>query len=348
MNTKSVRSITIGAMVAMLTLFGGAGVARAEEYPPATIVESGPDYTTPENLPTDTLAAKIESESTAIVQAVDKGDGWLAAAMVLSLLVWLARKGGARFLPDGGAGSSAVVVWLGRLKRWMASGEGGVTLTLLGAACAGLITVLASHIPFGWVWVTTTFKVGLASMGGWVGAQKLFSEEARAKREARAETTGKIASGFSPTPPALAFAILLLLPGAAFGQAQLAQVTAAQTGLSGALLSGSPQTAAIAMNNPQSSVSYDQLTLAWTAVAGTSTTMTVTCTGSLDQGQTFRPIERCADGTTFTCTAATWSYDLTTQTSALINIPSNYWAIKCVFAATGTGTITVTGVKNTI
>lgn len=344
-----------GALVALVIL--GATNAHGQDYPPPTMPESGPvehvptgpDYQTPENLPADTLLAEVEKESTAIVKAVDQGDWWMAAALVLSLAVWLARKGAARFLPDGGAGSSKFSLWLGRLKRWTASGEGGVVLTILGAGLTGLLTVLASQLPFGWVWLSTTLKVGLASMGGFVGLKKTLSRAAVVERQERRETTDQVKAGMSPAPTApLVLALLMLLPGAAFAQAQLVQVTAAQTGLSGAILSGSPQTAAISMLNPAAPVSYNQLTIGWVAVVGTSTAMTVTCTGSVDLGTTYKPIERCSDGTTFSCTAATWSYDLTTQTSGLINIPTNYTHMKCVFTATGTGTVTVTGVKNTV
>lgn len=141
---------------------------------------------------------------------------------------------------------------------------------------------------------------------------------------------------------------LVLAPALAFGQSQLTQITTTDTGLTDAALSGGATTSAIKMLNTASSVSFNQLTLAWTATAGTSTTMTVTCQGSVNGGTTYRAIERCADGSTFTCTAATWSYDLTTQTSGLLNVPSNYTHMKCTFTATGTGTVTVTGVKNTI
>lgn len=332
-------AFAIGSLVAIIVL--GASRAHGQDYPPPTMPESGPveeipagpDYQTPENLPADTLLAEVEKESTAIVRAVDQGDWWMAAALVLSLAVWLARKGAARFLPDEGTP--------GRLKRWVASGEGGVVLTLLGAGLTGLLTVLASRIPFGLVWVTTTLKVGLASMGGFVGLKKTLSRAAVVERQERREK-----SGMSPAP--LVLALLMLLPSLAGAQAQLAEITAVQTGLSAAVLSGSPQTAAISMLNQSAPVSYNQLTLGWAVTAGTSTTMTVTCTGSVDKGATYKAIERCSDGTTFSCTAATWSYDISTQTSGLINIPSNYTHMKCTFTATGTGTVTVTGVKNTV
>ena len=140
---------------------------------------------------------------------------------------------------------------------------------------------------------------------------------------------------------------LLLIPVLAVGQSwPLLYITASQTGVSAAALSGGVTTSAIPMGSPSSSVPYNQLTLSWSATVGSSTTMTVTCTGSVDGGSNYRAIERCADGSTYTCTAATWSYDLTTQTAGLINIPSNYSHIKCTFTATGTGT--VTGAKGVV
>lgn len=140
--------------------------------------------------------------------------------------------------------------------------------------------------------------------------------------------------------------LLLLAPALALAQSwPPSYLTSTQTGVAGRALAGGVTTSAITMNTPSSSVPYNQLALSWVAVAGTSTTMTVTCKGTVD-GTNYRAIQRCADGATYTCTEATWSYDLTTQTSGILNIPSSYTGLKCTFTATGTGTVTVTGVKS--
>ncbi len=141
---------------------------------------------------------------------------------------------------------------------------------------------------------------------------------------------------------------LVLFPALAFGQAQLKQITASQLGLSAAALSGGVTSTPVYLLNQSSAVSFNQVTFQLGVTKGTSSTMTATCAGSVDYGVTYRSIERCADGTTFTCTAATWSYDLTTQTSFLLNVPVNYTHLKCTFTATGTGTLTATAVLNTI
>lgn len=143
------------------------------------------------------------------------------------------------------------------------------------------------------------------------------------------------------------FLALTLFAGHAAAQAQLSQLTAAQVGVNGAALSGSPESAAMSMLNQSSKDAWNQLTLDMTVTAGTSTTLTVTCKGTSD-GTNYRAIQRCADGTTMTCTAKTWSYDLTAQTSFLLNLPTNYVAVKCTFSAAGTGTIVVRAVRGRI
>ena len=93
---------------------------------------------------------------------------------------------------------------------------------------------------------------------------------------------------------------LLLIPVLAVGQSwPLLYITVSQTGVSAAAISGGVTTSAIPMGS-QTSSSVGQPTHALVgATVGSSTTMTVTCTGSVDGESNYRAIERCADGSTY-------------------------------------------------
>lgn len=139
--------------------------------------------------------AEVTIQARAAFDAVQKGDWWMAAALLLSLLVRSARWLAQAKLPDD-------ATWKGRVRRWTLSGEGGVTLTLAGAALSGVVVALEAHVPFGFLWVSTVLKVGLASMGGFAALSHTVGAKAKESREERREITGALKAGAVAAPPA--------------------------------------------------------------------------------------------------------------------------------------------------
>ncbi len=145
----------------------------------------------------------------------------------------------------------------------------------------------------------------------------------------------------APLVAALALS-LLVAPARAEAPSQLSPTT---LGLNGVNLAGGVESAAVPL--VVGTTLYDQVTWDLTVTKGSSSTMTVTCKGSVD-GSTFHAIQRCSGDAVHVCTARTWSYDLTTQTTFVLNVPARYVAMKCTFTASGTGSLVARATRTVI
>lgn len=144
-----------------------------------------------------------------VLEAVDKGDGWMAAALGLSLLVLVIRKASASWLPDGpatgetDAGKATLRMRLGIAKRWIASGEGAIALTLLGAVLSGIVSTMSAGVaPLSWIGIRSVLKVTVAALGGFAGLQHTIGAKAAESRAERREVTDVIKAGAVPAPSA--------------------------------------------------------------------------------------------------------------------------------------------------
>jgi len=125
-------------------------------------------------------------------------------------------------------------------------------------------------------------------------------------------------------------------------------ISATATGVSGDALSGGTTTDAIQM---QSHTLLTQASLFVDVTAGTSTSMTITCQAS-DDASTWYDVMACESGGAGVYNCETWTptYDLTSNTEIVVNLPSNYPWIRCTLTdpGGGTGTVTVKGFKGEV
>lgn len=130
------------------------------------------------------------------------------------------------------------------------------------------------------------------------------------------------------------------------------QLTATDFGISAANLSDTPVSSAIDMEN---TVASNQLSLTISITPGTTTSITVRCSDSVDNSSnSYSQIGICDGNASATCAPDIRTYamsDYTTQTGKKI-ISSNWRTkkryVKCTLddAADGTGTVTVTGTRS--
>lgn len=142
----------------------------------------------------DAPTPETENTARALYDAVARGHWLLAAAISLVLLVTTARWTAPKFLPDDAS-------WRGRLRRWVASGEGAVTLALAGSVASGVVAALSAKIPFGIEWIETVVKVSFAGVGAHATFAHTLSGKAKEERLERREITGALAAGAVPAPP---------------------------------------------------------------------------------------------------------------------------------------------------
>jgi hypothetical protein len=125
-------------------------------------------------------------------------------------------------------------------------------------------------------------------------------------------------------------------------------ITATTSGLAAAALNGGSTTDTIEMKGMSL---FTQATLMAAVTAGTSLVMTVTCESSVN-GSDFFDVMACSSAGSGVYNCYTWTptYDLTANTSIVINLPSNYPYIRCTFTdpVAGTGTVTVTGFRGEV
>lgn len=101
-------------------------------------------------------------QAQASYSAFRSGNLWLAASLAVSFFVHVLRKYGVKLLPDG------------KVRAFVLSDRGGVTLTIASAFLGGLIHVFTTKMPFGWDWLGTVGQVTLGALGGFAGARKLL------------------------------------------------------------------------------------------------------------------------------------------------------------------------------
>ena len=90
------------------------------------------------------------------LKAAKSGNWALLAAVVVMLLVVLARKLGAKKFP------------------WLAGDAAGVALAFVMSAAGVLATALAADSPMSWALMLGALKIAWSAMGGYVAAKKLL------------------------------------------------------------------------------------------------------------------------------------------------------------------------------
>ncbi len=123
-----------------------------------------------------TLADDPFKAVTATAEAAAKGDWWMTASAVVSLLTWALRAG--------------VLRRLGKVGEWLYSNPVAALATpLVLSAILGVVTEFANGTPFSWsTFVSVTLKVGAGAIAGFIGVKKI-EEASQAGKLARAGIT---------------------------------------------------------------------------------------------------------------------------------------------------------------
>lgn len=95
-----------------------------------------------------------------IIEAIHSGNLWLAAAVLLSGLVWLLRTQGVSRLPAG------------KVKSALQSDLGGFVFTFLVSFVGAFVTALAAGSPMNGALVLSAVKVAVTAIAGYVGIRQ--------------------------------------------------------------------------------------------------------------------------------------------------------------------------------
>ncbi len=145
---------------------------------------------------------------TGAAEAVAKGQWWVAAAAVVSLLTWGLRSGILLKLPKTGA-----LAFLGKGGTWLAENPIASFVTPFAlSALLGSITTFANGTPFSFqTFLQEALKIGAGAVALFIGKEKILEAKNAGKLEAAGVTTQQdaldelakrvVAAPTAPPPP---------------------------------------------------------------------------------------------------------------------------------------------------
>lgn len=144
------------------------------------------------------LAEDPIRQITGTAEAIAKGNGWMAAAGIVSLLTWALRSG--------------LLKRLGKPGLWLYENPVAALATPIAlSAVLGVITEFANGTPFTWAsFLSTTVKVGAGAIAAFIGVEKikeaknagvLAASGITTQQQALDELARKVIKGETVVPP---------------------------------------------------------------------------------------------------------------------------------------------------